>query len=144
MSGWKQWAVDCVAALFGHPSDTALLKYLVGAAGRRARSVERHLACCPRCRRKLESFRLTLAQVERIWAEPETQMPGTLMIDWRQIEGRLAAPPADPPFELQKRLLGNAASDPRYADSRFEVLRVLLGGRALLMNAPAHGEKPLI
>lgn len=112
-----------------HPSDGRLVSWILD-EGQGALPDAGHVSRCQHCQRRLQRFRETLGMLEKLWPQPHGEeeeiwnLHASLMQRLKESASPVSA-------ATERRLLGKAAGDPRYHEAVPEILRTLVGPRAL-------------
>lgn len=124
---WKRCR-DIIVSWF-HPSEEHLMQSILRQECGQLVNI-RHLESCPRCRQRLQGLRDRLMRLDGLEEELSglEQVLEALRADLvRQLRSGQG-----PQFALaRRRLLGKAAEDPQYETLAGEILRTLIGDRAL-------------
>ncbi len=112
-----------------HPSDAELVAWILEEEQGAPRHA-RHASRCPQCQRRSQRFRQTLAMLEKIWPHPQVEEEEVRNLRVSLME-RLRGSASPVSAAIERRLLGKAAGDPRYHEAIPEILRTLVGQRAL-------------
>lgn len=127
MSMWRRCR-ELLSRRF-HPSDEQLVAWILKDE-QGALPEAGHLSRCPHCQRRLQRFRETLGMLERLWPQPHGEEEEIRNLHASLMQ-RLKESASPVNAATERRLLGKAAEDPRYREAVPEILRTLVGPRAL-------------